>query len=58
MFLEILQNFKITLFERIPLMAASEEVNADETAPLCSVAVGKENISGEAWLIYLSNKYD
>ena len=29
-------------------MAASERVNADEIAHLCSVAVGKENSSGEA----------
>ena len=29
-------------------MAVSERVNADEAAPLCSVAAGKENISGEA----------
>ena len=33
---------------RIPLMVASERVNANEAAPQCSVAVGKENISGEA----------
>ena len=29
-------------------MTASEKLNPDEAAPLCSVAVGKENISGEA----------
>ena len=29
-------------------MAASERVNADEAVTLCSVAAGKENISGEA----------
>ena len=29
-------------------MTVSERVNADEAAPQCSVAVGKENISGEA----------
>ena len=29
-------------------MAASKKVNVGEVAPLCSVAVGKENISGEA----------
>ena len=29
-------------------MAASERVNADEAVPLCSVVVGKKNISGEA----------
>ena len=29
-------------------MAASERVNADKAAPLCFVAVGKENNSGEA----------
>ena len=29
-------------------MATSERVNADEAAPLCFVAVGKENNSGEA----------
>ena len=29
-------------------MAASDKLNADEAAPLCSVAVGKKNISGEA----------
>ena len=40
--------FKNTFFQRIPLVAASERVNADEAAPMCSVAVGKENISGEA----------
>ena len=39
--------FKNTLFQRIPLLAACERVNADEAAPMCSVAVGKENISGE-----------
>ena len=40
--------FKNTFFQRIPLVAASERVNADETDAMCSVAVGKENISGEA----------
>ena len=40
--------FKNTLFQGIPLVAASERVNADEIAHLCSVAVGKENSSGEA----------
>ena len=40
--------FKNTFFQRIPLVAASERVTADEAAPLCSVAVKKENISGEA----------
>ena len=39
--------FKNTFFQRIPLVAASERVNADEAAPMYSVAVGKENISGE-----------
>ena len=39
---------KNTFFQRIPLVATSESVNADQTAPMCSVAVGKENISGEA----------
>ena len=29
-------------------MAASETVKADEAAPLCSAAVGKESNSGEA----------
>ena len=48
MLLEILQSFKEHLFQRIPLVAASEKVNADEAAPLCSAAVIKENISGEA----------
>ena len=28
-------------------MAASERVTTDEAACMCSVAVGKENISGE-----------
>ena len=58
MFLDIWQNFKEQFFQRIPLVAASERENADEAAPLYSVAVGKENISGEAQWIYLSNKYD
>ena len=40
--------FKKTFFQRTPLVAASEKVNADEAAPLCSVAVGKENINDEA----------
>ena len=36
------------------LAAASERVNAEEAAHLCSVAVGKENVSGEA-LFFLIN---
>ena len=36
------------VFQRIPLVAASERVNAGEAAPLLSVAAGKEDISGEA----------
>ena len=55
----VLRNFEKflrTSFQRIPLVAASERVNADEAAAtspplspaLCSVAVGKEDISGEA----------
>ena len=48
MFLEILQNFKEHLLQRIPLVAASERVNGEEATSLCSVSVGKENISGEA----------
>ena len=37
------------LFSKNTSGAASERVNADEAAPpLYSVAVGKENISGEA----------
>ena len=40
--------FKNSFFQRIPLVAASERVNVDEAAPLCSVAVGKESISGKA----------
>ena len=36
------------VFQRIPLLAASERVNAGEAAPLLSVGVGKEDISGEA----------
>ena len=47
-FLEIWKIFKNTFFQRIPLVAASKRVNAEEAAPLCSVAVGMENISGEA----------
>ena len=31
----------------MPLVVASERVNAGEAAPLRSIAVGKENISGE-----------
>ena len=50
--IDVLRNFyKIfnnTFFQRIPLKAASERVKADEAASLCSVAVKKENISGEA----------
>ena len=42
------KNFKNTFFQRIPLVATSERVNANKAAPLCSVAGGKENISGEA----------
>ena len=47
--LEILQKFKNTFFQRIPLVAASERVNADEADPLSSAAVAKEYISSEAW---------
>ena len=47
-FFEIWKIFKNTFFQRIPLVAASKRVNAEEAAPLCSVAVGMENISGEA----------
>ena len=47
-FSEILQKFKNTFFQRIPLVAASESVNADEADPLSSVAVEKEYISSEA----------
>ena len=47
-----LRNFakflRTPFFQRIPLVAASERVNAEEAAQLCSVAVGKENICGEA----------
>ena len=43
----VLRNFKNPFFQRIPLVASSERVNADETASVCSVAVAKENISGE-----------
>ena len=39
--------FNNNFFQRIPLVAASKRVNADEAAPRCSGAVGKENISGE-----------
>ena len=42
----VLRNFTNVL--RTPLVAAFERVNADEAAPLCSVAAGKKNISGEA----------
>ena len=49
MFLEIWKIFNNTSFQRIPLVATSGRVNADEAPPfLCSGAVGKENISGEA----------
>ena len=34
-------------FQRIPLVAASERLNADEAAPCVSVDVGKENICGK-----------
>ena len=48
----VLRNFarflRTAFFKELPLVAASERVNADEAAPVCSVAVGKENISGEA----------
>ena len=40
--------FKNTFFQRIPLVAASESVNAYEAAFLCHVAVEMENISCEA----------
>ena len=48
--LEICKIFKDTFSKRIPLVAPTERVNVDEAAPpsLCSVAVGKEVISGEA----------
>ena len=39
--------FKNTFFQTIPLVAASERVNANEADPLFSAAVGKENISGD-----------
>ena len=42
------KTFKNAFFQRIPQVAASERLNADEAAPLCSVAVGKENIRGKA----------
>ena len=47
----VLRNFAKflnTFFQRVSLVATSERVNGDEAPPLCSVAVGKENISGEA----------
>ena len=49
---DLLRNFAKFLrtpsFKEYLMMAASERVNADEAAPLCSVAVGKQNIGGEA----------
>ena len=45
----VLRNFakflRTLFFQIIPLVVASERVNADETAPLCSVAVGKETLA-------------
>ena len=38
---------KTPFFEKY-VVAASQRVNADEAGPLCSEAVRKENISGEA----------
>ena len=45
----VLRNFskflRTPFFKELPLVAASQRVNADKAAPLCSVAVGMENIS-------------
>ena len=51
-FADLLRNYLNLLEERssrskIPLVAASERVNVDEAAPLCSITIGKGNVSGE-----------